>query len=114
MAEIDGVLDVKAPGSMLVALNRDLRSADWLDADKDGTNIELALHYAALIDTSKEAGSLEALQRTMAIAGPNLHKALTSLGLTPASRSALAGGEKEKPRSTFDELKKRRQKRATA
>lgn len=106
---------------MLYAFEISLSNADWLDEKSaDRATIELARYYCALIDDAEKQmadfpspESSAALQKTYAIAGPNLQKTLTSLGLNPESRGELTARE-EKVVNPFDELKRKRQeKRAT-
>lgn len=86
-----------------------LRAADWVDPKTDGAVIELARYYAGLVDGAHASGDLLLFQKAMGVAAPNLHKALTSLGLTPQSRGVLNKATDDAPPvSVFDELKKRR------
>ena len=86
-----------------------LWAADWVDPKADGAVVELARYYAGLVDGARESGDLVLFQKAMGVAAPNLHKALTSLGLTPQSRGVLAkAADDAPPVDVFDELKKRR------
>lgn len=86
-----------------------LRAADWVDPKTDGAVIELARYYAGLVDGAHASGDLLLFQKAMGVAAPNLHKALTSLGLTPQSRGVLNKATDDAPPvNVFDELKKRR------
>ena len=86
-----------------------LRAADWVDPKADGAVIELARYYAGLVDGARESGDLLLFQKAMGVAAPNLHKALTSLGLTPQARGVLSKATDDAPPvDVFDELKRRR------
>lgn len=86
-----------------------LRAAEWVDPAIDGGVIELARYYAGLVDSAHASGDLVLFQKAMGVAGPNLHKALTSLGLSPQSRGALdKRADDGPPVDVFDELRKRR------
>lgn len=87
-----------------------LRSAEWLDEKVDGAAIELARYYAGLVDAAVTSGDGAAIQKAMAVSGPNLHKTLTSLGLTPAARGSVKGDAEAASVDPFDELKKRRRR----
>lgn len=70
------------------ALQKSVKAADWLE-ESDQAAVELAYHYAELIDTSIRNGDDESIKKAHAIAGPNLQRTLESLGLTVAGRHAL-------------------------
>lgn len=92
-----------------------LHAADWVDPKTDGAVIELARYYAGLVDQARASGDLVLFQKAMGVAAPNLHKALTSLGLTPQSRGVLSNPADDAPSvSVFDELKKRRSEASAA
>lgn len=92
-----------------------LAAADWLDPVLDGAAIELARYYAAHVDAAVATRDPYLLQKAMGVAGPNLHRALVSLGLTPGARGSITGAEKAEVRvDPFDELRKRRAKAAAA
>ncbi|WP_058234127.1 terminase small subunit [Devriesea agamarum] len=86
-----------------------LESAYWLNDTTDGAAIELARYYAGYLDSAVASDDDEAIKKAMAISGPNLHKTLVSLGLTPAARGAVRG-DGEKQADPFEELRKRRLK----
>lgn len=90
-----------------------LSAADWLDDKVDGAAIELARYYAGLVDVAVASGEGAAIQKAMAVSGPNLHKTLTSLGLTPSARGSVKGADDVASVDPFDELRKRRAKAAT-
>jgi hypothetical protein len=77
-----------------------------LDSEpKDGAAVQLAKTYAAKVDADGDLSKF----------GPLLLAALESLGMTPRGRAAILGkgGEQRgKPKSTADELRERRAKRA--
>ena len=72
---------------MLTAVNQAIKSATWF-TETDEAAVELARHYAELIDTSIRNDDTEQIKKAHAIAGPNLQKTLASLGLTPIDRVA--------------------------
>lgn len=86
-----------------------LRAADWVDPKVDGAAIELARYHAALVDAAQQSGDVVLFQKAMGVSAPNLHKALTSLGLTPQARGVLEKRSGEAPPvDVFDELKRKR------
>lgn len=92
------------------AVETALKAATWL-SDKDAAAVELARKYAALVDAALAGGEMDAINRAHAVAGPNLQKTLSSLGLTPEARGELGVKDEKGPVNPLDELKaKRRQK----
>lgn len=86
--------------------------AGFVDLKLDGPAVELVRYYAQHIDAAVATGDPMLFQKAMGVSAPNLHKALTSLGLTPSARGAIKQGDEVVASNPFDELKKRRQKAA--
>lgn len=74
--------------------------------DADGAAVRLAYGYAAALDSDPEC---------LSKLGPELLRALTALGLTPAGRAAVLGkgahSADTTPASPLDELRERRRAR---
>lgn len=90
------------------ALAEALEAATWL-TPADAATVELARQYAAYVDEALIMDDPEMIHRSLSVAGPNLQKTLTSLGLNPESRKQVMGGAKEDGK--LDELRKRRQQK---
>lgn len=90
------------------ALTEALDAATWL-TPADAATVELARQYAAYVDEALIMDDPEMIHRSLSVAGPNLQKTLTSLGLNPESRKQVMGGAKEGGK--LDELRKRRQQK---
>jgi len=95
------------------AVERALGAATWL-TDADEATKELARRYAALVDSALASGDLEAINRAHAVAGPNLQKTLTSLGLNPEARKELGVKGESQEVDPIDELKRKRGERSQA
>lgn len=115
MSELGSVEPLPALRPLREVVEVALRAADWVDPKADGAAVELARYYAALVDGAHASGDLVLFQKAMGVAAPNLHKALTSLGLTPQSRGVLSkAADDAPPVNVFDELKKRRTEASAA
>ena len=100
-----------ASQSLSEALETALGAATWL-SDADAATAALARKYAALVDDSLATEDVAAINRAHAVAGPNLQKTLTSLGLTPEARGELVPKEQKGPVNPLDELKAKRRSKA--
>lgn len=85
---------------------------DGIIKNADSAKCALALKYAAALDEVyedfKENGDFDLLLKALNIAGPNLNKALDSLGCAPLSRKDLQAQATETDR--LDELVEKRGK----
>lgn len=108
MSEVGAHEDIPPLRPLREVVEVALRAADWVDPKVDGAVIELARYYAGLVDGAHASGDLVLFQKAMGVAAPNLHKALTSLGLTPQSRGTVKSDGEAPSVDPFDELKKRR------
>lgn len=93
--------------TLLGAVEASLKAATWLTAADDATK-ELARRYASLVDDALASEDLEKINRAHAVAGPNLQKTLTSLGLNPEARKELGVKGESQEADPIDELKARR------
>lgn len=100
-------------GVLLDAVEKSLSAATWL-TDADVATVELARRYAVLVDEAIETGAIDAINRAHAVAGPNLQKTLTSLGLNPEARKELGVKGESGEVDPIDELKRKRFSRAQA
>lgn len=93
-------------GSITAAVN------DGLIKNADSAKCALALKYAAVLDEAyelyNEDGDFDLLLKALNIAGPNLNKALDSLGCAPYSRKDMQAQATETDR--LDELIEQRGK----
>lgn len=86
---------------------------DGIIKNADSAKCALALKYAAALDEAydlynSEGGDFDMLLKTLNIAGPNLNKALDSLGCAPYSRKDMQAQAQETDR--LDELIEQRGK----
>lgn len=86
---------------------------DGLIKNADSAKCALALKYAAALDEAydlynSDGGDFDMLLKTLNIAGPNLNKALDSLGCAPYSRKDMQAQATETDR--LDELVEQRGK----
>lgn len=85
---------------------------DGMIKNADSAKCALALKYAAALDEAyelyNEDGDFDLLLKTLNIAGPNLNKALDSLGCAPYSRKDMQAQATETDR--LDELVEQRGK----
>lgn len=85
---------------------------DGIIKNADSAKCALALKYAAALDEVyedfEESGDFDLLLKALNIAGPNLNKALDSLGCAPLSRKDLQAQATETDR--LDELVEKRGK----
>lgn len=85
---------------------------DGMIKNADSAKCALALKYAAALDEAyelyNEDGDFDLLLKTLNIAGPNLNKALDSLGCAPYSRRDMQAQATETDR--LDELVEQRGK----
>lgn len=85
---------------------------DGMIKNADSAKCALALKYAAALDEAyelyNEDGDFDLLLKTLNIAGPNLNKALDSLGCAPYSRKDMQAQATETDR--LDELVEKRGK----
>lgn len=95
--------------SLLEAVESAIGAASWL-GDADVAGVELARKYAQLIDDSVDSGEWADQAKAFAVAGPNLQKTLTSLGLNPEARKELDAQGKVAEVDPIDELKERRRR----
>ena len=100
-------------GPLGAAVQKSLEAATWLSAADEATK-ELARRYAALVDDAVALGEPDAINRAHAVAGPNLQKTLTSLGLNPEARKELGVKGEAQEVDPIDELKAKRGRRAQA
>ena len=100
-------------GRLGAAVEKSLEAATWLSPADEATK-ELARRYAALVDDAVAAGEPDAINRAHAVAGPNLQKTLTSLGLNPEARKELGVKGEAQEVDPIDELKAKRGRRAQA
>lgn len=76
---------------------------DGIIKDADSAKCALALKYAAALDEAydlynSDGGDFDLLLKTLNIAGPNLNKALDSLGCAPYSRRDMQAQAQETDR----------------
>jgi hypothetical protein len=100
-------------GALSSAVQKSLEAATWLTVADEATK-ELARRYAALVDDALLSGNADAINRAHAVAGPNLQKTLTSLGLNPEARKELGVKGEAQEVDPIDELKRKRAGRAQA
>jgi hypothetical protein len=100
-------------GKLLDAVEKSLKAATWL-TEADIATKELARRYAVLVDDAIDSGDIAAINRAHAVAGPNLQKTLTSLGLNPEARKELGVKGESGEVDPIDELKSKRHIRAQA
>jgi|SRR5690242_2696631 len=100
-------------GPLSSAVQKSLEAATWLTEADEATK-ELARRYAALVDDAVALGEPDAINRAHAVAGPNLQKTLTSLGLNPEARKELGVKGEAQEVDPIDELKRKRAGRAKA
>lgn len=86
---------------------------DGIIKNADSAKCALALKYAAALDEAydlynSDGGDFDMLLKTLNIAGPNLNKALDSLGCSPYSRKDMQAQAQETDR--LDELIEQRGK----
>ena len=86
---------------------------DGIIKNADSAKCALALKYAAALDEAydlynSDGGDFDLLLKTLNIAGPNLNKALDSLGCAPYSRKDMQAQATETDR--LDELMEQRGK----
>lgn len=86
---------------------------DGIIKNADSAKCALALKYAAALDEAydlynSDGGDFDMLLKTLNIAGPNLNKALDSLGCAPYSRKDMQAQAQETDR--LDELVEQRGK----
>ena len=86
---------------------------DGIIKNADSAKCALALKYAAALDEAydlynSDGGDFDLLLKTLNIAGPNLNKALDSLGCAPYSRKDMQAQAQETDR--LDELVEQRGK----
>lgn len=86
---------------------------DGMIKNADSAKCALALKYAAALDEAydlynSDGGDFDMLLKTLNIAGPNLNKALDSLGCAPYSRKDMQAQAQETDR--LDELIEQRGK----
>jgi hypothetical protein len=105
------VIDGMSP--LTSAVEKSLQAATWL-TDADEATKELARGYAAYVDGAHAAGDAELIHKAYSVAGPNLHKTLTSLGLNPEARKELGMKGDAQEVDPIDELKRKRAVRAQA
>lgn len=104
-----------ASEGLAASIEASVAAMSWLEPS-DGAAVALALTYARRIDKAVEDFE-EGLIDTVALnkvlyLGPHILNTLRALGGTPAERKALLDGEGT-PGGKLDELKARRQKKAT-
>lgn len=100
-------------GPLGTAVEKSLKAATWLSEADEATR-ELARRYAALVDDAVSLGEPDAINRAHAVAGPNLQKTLTSLGLNPEARKELGVKGESQEVDPIDELKAKRAGRSKA
>lgn len=100
-------------GRLGSAVQRSLEAATWLSAADEATR-ELALGYAAYVDNALALADPELIHKAYSVAGPNLQKTLTSLGLNPEARKELGVKGEAQEVDPIDELKAKRGRRAQA
>lgn len=76
-------------GPVSKALASALKGMDWLTPADDAA-VEVARHYAAIMDASVASGDIEIILKAQNY-GPHLKNILNDLGGTPRSRGALEG-----------------------
>ena len=100
-------------GRLATAVEKSLQAATWL-TDADEAVKELARGYATYVDDAHNAGDSELIHKAYSVAGPNLQKTLTSLGLNPEARKELGVKGESQEVDPIDELKRKRAGRAAA
>jgi hypothetical protein len=98
---------------LAAAVEKSLRAATWLTEADEATK-ELARGYASYVDAAHAAADAELIHKAYSVAGPNLHKTLTSLGLNPEARKELGVKGEAQEVDPIDELKRKRAVRAQA
>lgn len=100
------------PMSLREAFEKSLAEATWL-TEADEATIALAHSYIDYLERAEYEGEFEVFHKAMSVAGPNLQRTFSSLGLNPDARGAITAGTQQKE-SKIDEIKKRRLQKATA
>lgn len=100
-------------GRMATAVEKSLQAATWL-TEADEAVKELARGYATYVDDAHALADSEMIHKAYSVAGPNLQKTLTSLGLNPEARKELGVKGESQEADPIDELKKKRAVRAQA
>ena len=100
-------------GRLATAVEKSLEAATWLSVADEATK-ELARGYATYVDDAHAAGEPDLIHKAYSVAGPNLQKTLTSLGLNPEARKELGVKGESQEVDPIDELKRKRAGRAQA
>lgn len=100
-------------GRLSDAVEKSLQAATWL-SEADEAAKELARGYAAYVDEAHARADPELIHKAFSVAGPNLQKTLTSLGLNPEARKELGVKGETQEADPIDELKRKRAGRAQA
>ena len=100
-------------GRLSAAVEAALTAAVWL-TDADAATVALARGYAAYVDDAIALGDPDPIHKAYSVAGPNLQKTLTSLGLNPEARKELGVKGESQEVDPIDELKRKRAGRAQA
>jgi phage terminase small subunit len=100
-------------GRLGAAVEKSLEAATWLSGADEATK-ELARGYASYVDNAHALADPELIHKAYSVAGPNLQKTLTSLGLNPEARKELGVKGEAQEVDPIDELKRKRAGRAQA
>jgi hypothetical protein len=100
-------------GRLGIAVQKSLEAATWLSEADEATK-ELARGYASYVDNAHALADPELIHKAYSVAGPNLQKTLTSLGLNPEARKELGVKGEAQEVDPIDELKRKRAGRAQA
>ena len=100
-------------GRLATAVEKSLEAATWLSEADEATK-ELARGYASYVDNAHALADPELIHKAYSVAGPNLQKTLTSLGLNPEARKELGVKGEAQEVDPIDELKRKRAGRAQA
>lgn len=104
---------VSGSQSLVQAVQVSLGAAAWLTPADEATKA-LALGYAKYVDDAEMSGSGELIHKAYSVAGPNLQKTLTSLGLNPEARKELGVKGEYGEVDPIDELKNKRARKQAA
>lgn len=100
------------PMSLREAFEKSLAEATWL-TEADEATIALAHSYIDYLERAEYEGEFDVFHKAMSVAGPNLQRTFSSLGLNPDARGNITAGAQSKE-SKVDELKKRRLQKEAA
>lgn len=104
---------VGGPMTLSEAVQVSLSAATWLTPADEAAKT-LAMGYARYVDDALDSGESDLIHKAYSVAGPNLQKTLTSLGLSPEARKELGASAGPGEVDPIDELKNKRIRKQAA